>query len=415
MINGNASLHFLAAQPPNLEEARQAIECIVKDANRATYMEPLGPKGQAISSAIGKTPLRWILPFRHIPTNIFKAAYEGTPLAFADSAMRDNLLGKNGAVAQDIQWARLVVGSGIMGYVAHLVLGDNATGDGPTDPKARAEWMLTHQPNSVKVGDQWMSYNRLGPVGDLLGLGANLAEIAPHIEQAEYDKAAGHVVAAAGRWVTDATGMQGLAALFDAYKQPERKGPYFAQSFTSGFLPFSSGIRQTAAALDPHMRDAKGFIDGLKMAIPGEAWGYGRESLPVKRDWTGQPVANPMEMAIVRSRQVNRDPVNLEMQHLDIHPTLPPRIVKGVKLGPQMYDELQVLAGTPLRAQLEQYVNTPGWYQMNEEVRKETIEKTMKAVRTMAEGMLQLRHPQELIQAPLEAKVKKFQGVTPAQ
>jgi C4-dicarboxylate-specific signal transduction histidine kinase len=36
VINANASLHFLAAQPPNLEEARQAIECIAKDANRAS-------------------------------------------------------------------------------------------------------------------------------------------------------------------------------------------------------------------------------------------------------------------------------------------------------------------------------------------------------------------------------------------
>ena len=36
VINANASLHFLAAQPPNLEEARQAIECIAKDASRAS-------------------------------------------------------------------------------------------------------------------------------------------------------------------------------------------------------------------------------------------------------------------------------------------------------------------------------------------------------------------------------------------
>jgi signal transduction histidine kinase len=35
VINGNASLRWLAAQPPNLEEARHAIERIVKDANRA--------------------------------------------------------------------------------------------------------------------------------------------------------------------------------------------------------------------------------------------------------------------------------------------------------------------------------------------------------------------------------------------
>ncbi len=36
VINAKASLHFLATQPPNLEEARQAIECIAKDASRAS-------------------------------------------------------------------------------------------------------------------------------------------------------------------------------------------------------------------------------------------------------------------------------------------------------------------------------------------------------------------------------------------
>ena len=36
MINAQASLHFLAAQPPNLEDAKQAIECIAKDATRAS-------------------------------------------------------------------------------------------------------------------------------------------------------------------------------------------------------------------------------------------------------------------------------------------------------------------------------------------------------------------------------------------
>jgi signal transduction histidine kinase len=36
MINGNASLNFLAAQPPNLEEIKQAIECIVNDTRRAS-------------------------------------------------------------------------------------------------------------------------------------------------------------------------------------------------------------------------------------------------------------------------------------------------------------------------------------------------------------------------------------------
>jgi signal transduction histidine kinase len=36
LASSRSSLNFLAAQPPNLDEARQAIACIVKDANRAS-------------------------------------------------------------------------------------------------------------------------------------------------------------------------------------------------------------------------------------------------------------------------------------------------------------------------------------------------------------------------------------------
>jgi C4-dicarboxylate-specific signal transduction histidine kinase len=36
VTNGNACLRWLAAQPPNLDEARQAVDRIVKDANRAS-------------------------------------------------------------------------------------------------------------------------------------------------------------------------------------------------------------------------------------------------------------------------------------------------------------------------------------------------------------------------------------------
>jgi C4-dicarboxylate-specific signal transduction histidine kinase len=36
VINATAGLNFLASQPPNLEDARYALECIAKDANRAS-------------------------------------------------------------------------------------------------------------------------------------------------------------------------------------------------------------------------------------------------------------------------------------------------------------------------------------------------------------------------------------------
>lgn len=384
----------------------------IADANRATFMSELGDKGSALSRAIGDTPLRWIIPFRHIPANIMKGAQEGTPLAFVSKEMRDNLLGAKGNIAQDTQWARLVVGSSIMGYLAHLVLSDRATGDGPTEPKARAEWLLTHQPGSLRIGDRWVSYGRLGPMGDLMGLGANLAEMAPYIKQGEYDQGAAHIVVAGGRWVTDAVGMQGLANMLDLMKDPERRGA-IAANFASSFIPFSSGLGQSAAMFDPAMRDAKGFVDGLKNRIPGEAWGMGRESLPVKRDWLGTPVDNPMEYSILRTSKVNQDPLSAEMQRLDIWPTLPERQINGVKLGPQAYDRYQVLAGAPLSMQLHSMVNSDGWSQLPDPVRHERIVSTIRHARETAAAAMKMEYYQDLVQAPLKQKARRMTGAPP--
>lgn len=385
----------------------------IADAQRATFMSELGEKGSELSRAIGKTPLRWVIPFRHIPANILKGALEGTAAAFVSTEMRENLIGKNGNVAQDMQWARLVVGSSIMGYVAHLVLSDQATGDGPNEPKAKAEWLLTHQPGSVRIGNYWVSYARLGPMGDLMGLGANLAEMAPHLKQEEYDQAAAHIVVAGGRWITDTVGMQGLANMLDLMKDPERRGA-IAANFASSFLPFSSALGQSAAMFDPNMRDAKGFLDGLKNRIPGEAWGMGRESLPVKRDWLGNPVDNPMEYSILRTSRANADPLSAEMQRLDIWPTLPAREINGVKLSPQAYDRYQVLAGAPLSLQLHQMVNAPGWSQLPDGVRANLIHNAIKGARETAATAMKMESYGDFVQAPLEAKVRRMTGQPPA-
>ena len=385
---------------------------VVAAANRAAFTSKLGPKGALLSHAIGNTPFRWLFPFRHLPAIIFRATQEGTPLAFASKEMRDNLLGKNGDVAQHTQWARLVVGSSIMGYVAHRVLSNKATGDGPTDPKARAEWLLDHQPNSIAVGNRWISYNRLGPVGDMMNLGANLAEIAPFIKQGDYEHGAAMGVVAGSRWVTDAVGMQGLANLLEIQQNPERRGALTA-SFASSFMPFSSAISQTAAALDPDMRDAKNFTDGMKLRIPSDAWGYGRESLPVRRDWLGAPVQNAMEWSLMRNAAIVHDPLFSEMQRLDIWPTLPERVINGVKLGPQAYDRYQVLAGPPLGMALHAMVQLPTWARTPDFFKKIQIMQTIEQYRAVAREAMKKYYPLELIQQPVQNKVNRWKSAAP--
>lgn len=392
----------------------EALTQSVKDAYYGAFMQPLGEFGKDLSRAIGRTPLRWLTPFRHVPGNLFKAGQEMTPLAFGSEELRGNLTGKNGAVARDTAIARLGLGSALGLYVVHSVLSDRMTGDGPNDQKDRAEWLLTHQPNSVRIGNQWISYARLGPIGDVMGIFANLGEIAPHIKDEEYGKAAAMGVVAGGRWLTDGAGMAGLADTFDLMREPERRGANVVSNFVGGFRPFASALNQTGALFDPNMRDTRTFIDGLKIGIPGGAWGAGRESLPVKRDWLGNPVGNPMQWSLLRSSKVNQDPLFAEMQRLDIWPTLPERIINGVKLSPQAYDRYQVLAGAPLSMQLHQMVNAPGWSQLPDGMRAKFIHDAIEGARKTAATAMKMENYGDLVAAPLEAKVRRLTGQPPA-
>ena len=75
----------------------------------------------------------------------------------------------------------MVVGSSVIGYFVHKALAGQATGDYPLDPKERKNWQLNNtQANSVQMGDQWVSVERLGPVGNLAHIGANLGSIIQH-------------------------------------------------------------------------------------------------------------------------------------------------------------------------------------------------------------------------------------------
>lgn len=395
----------------------EMLDQSIKDAYYGAFMQPLGEKGQAVSRAIGQTPLRWLIPFRHVPGNLLKAGQEMTPLAVMSEPMRDDLMGKNGGVAQDTQIARVAIGSALGGYVVHSVLSGNMTGDGPVDPKQRAEWLLSHQPNSIRIGNKWVSYARFGPVGDVMGVFANIGEIAPHIKDGEYTTAIAMGVVAGGRWITDGAGLLGLADAFDLMRQPERRGASIVANFAGGFKPYSSALNQTAAALDPNMRDTRSFVDGLKLGIPGSAWGYGRESLPVRRDWLGNPMANPMQgllpPTLLRTSPVNQDPVNAEMQRLDINPTLPERMINKVKLSPQAYDRYQVLAGAPLSQALHSMVGQPNWFQLPDQTRQTLIEGQIKSNRERAATAMKMENFSTLVQDPMQLKLDRLSGKAP--
>lgn len=407
------------ADKPSVEMMNDAIE----EGYRLTFINELGDKGRKMSSFVNSTKLgQLVMPFVHIPMNILKRSLEGTPAAFLDAETRDVLMGKQGAVKQEMAAARLIAGGAVGAWAINNVLNDRMTGYGPTDPKERAQWLATgHNPYSIRIGDEWFSFNRFGPLGTMLGLYSNLAEAIPHIkpDAEELTKAIAMTVHSTGRLMEDEVGMQGLAGLIEAINEPERKGVRFVSSFAGSLLPYSSALRQTASAMDPYMRETKSVVDGLRYYIPNV-----REGLNPKRDWLGLPLANagyggdipalPGASAIIQHRNAIADPVSLEAAALDIHPAPPQDRIKGVKLTPKLYDVYQATAGPFTRTALESYINQPGWHDLPVGVRQELFRATIRSTRETAAAAMQMQYPQIITQGVAD-RVAKINGVKPGK
>ena len=389
----------------------------VENGNHLTFISEQGEFGKAISRLAntrlgpgGMQPFKLILPFTHIPGQILRAGLEQTPAAFLDSNMRADLLGKNGAVAADTARARLIAGGAVSAMVANWAVNDTITGYGPTDQTERAQWLRTHEPYSVRLGGWWYSYNKFGPIGDLVGLVANLVDVGPKVGEGEYADAAGHVMKATSRILEDEVGMQGLVNLIEALDDPDRKMSRFVAGQAASNLPYSSLIRQTASFNDPYMREAKNFVDELRYAVP-----YARQELLPKRDWLGAPMDNPGYQSIIRQRAVNADPVDLAVSQLrGFRPAPPQARIGGVALPPKMYNQYQATAGAMTRAALESIVTAPGWGQIPPGIREQTVHSIVENARKTAGSMMQARHP-ELILQGIRDRQDKIAGTKPTK
>lgn len=406
------------ADQPTADMMNSAIE----EGYRLTFINELGDTAKAVQNLVKKfPPAELIMPFVHIPLNILRRAMEGTPFGFLDPEVRQALAGKQGAVKQDMAIARMVAGSAVGAWAVNMFLNGNITGFGPTDQKERAQWIAAgHQAYSVKIGNEWLSFNRFGPIGTMLGLYSNLAETIPHMkpDSEELTKAIAMSVHSTGRLLEDEVGMQGLAGLMQAIDEPERSGARYISSFAGSLLPFSSAQRQIASAMDPDMREAKTVVDGLRYYVPGL-----RQGLQPKRDWLGAPMANagyggdlpvPGASALIQHRNAVPDPVAQEMATLDLKPAPPQNRIKGVKLTPELYDTYQATAGPFLRQILQNYVNAPGWHDMPISVRQEIFRNAIKVSRNTAAAAMQMQYPQ-IMQQAVNDRIDQINGVKPAK
>jgi hypothetical protein len=362
-------------------------------AARQTFTNPLGPGGQAIMSAARRLPFgRIVLPFVRTPANIVKYAAERTPAAPFFKEFRDNLTGKNGPVARDQAIARMTLGTAVSTALVGLAPEGSITGGGPYDPAKRALMRADGwQPYSVKVDDTYYSYGRVEPLGMLLGVAADFAELRETMTDSEADNVAGLIFGSVAKNLTEKTWLRGPSDLIQALTDPERYGAAYVRNLVGTVVP--TGLSQIANARDPMLREARTVLDTIRSRVPGQ-----RETLFVRRDVFGEPISRegalgPDLGSPIYRNAARNDPTIAEMLRLGVSPGPLQRRIRSAELMDAEFDFYSQAAGRTMKQGLDALASSPQWADLPDDVRAEAMGDLIRKSRDLARTATVMKFP----------------------
>lgn len=402
----------------NVNPTNEAMNKYTAEANETALMAQGGQLTKAISRftnssvnlpLLGETKLlKFIDPFVNISSNIMsESLVKRTPLGILSADLRADIMGKNGAVARDTAQARMLVGTALAVTLGGLASEGLVSGSGPSDPRQNAAWRMLggNQPHSVRIGDIWYDTHRLGPLGMIVGVGADMHEVADQMAKGDASVVAATLMHAITQNVLDESWMRGPSELIRALTDSERYGDQYVRNFVSSFVPMSVGMSQMARASDPYSRQARSVMDAIKLKIPGLS-----QDLYPRRDVWGEPIANKDVLgaegfSAIYEQKVNHDPVNQALLRIGVFPSQPQRKIRGVELNDQQYDDFSRISGRLAKQRLDGIVAEQGFTSVPSGQQIQVVKKIMEASRETARKIIMMKNP-EIMQQAVAKKVK---------
>jgi hypothetical protein len=328
---------------PSEEVAKASMEF----GQMVTFTNELGTLGKHAQGFSNNAFVRWFIPFLKTPTNIMTRAWEFTPFNMFANNYRE-AIAKGGHHA-DLARARVALGTATGATMMGLAQQGIVTGGGPSDPRLRAN--LTRQgwqPYSFKIGDRYYSYKRVEPFSTIIGLAADMQEIAGNAPQEKWEKTVTALGMALAKNVTSKTYMSGISKLIDVLENPDKMGKRALQNFVKSLSP--RVVAQVEKQLDPTVRHVRELVDAMKQDVPG--WS---ETLPAKIDLWGRPMVNeigPYGTGMINpiyTSKAKPNPVDAEMDRLKFGMSPLSEKIPGVQsdylLLPNEYNDYAVEAG----------------------------------------------------------------------
>jgi hypothetical protein len=215
----------------------------------------------------------WFVPFIQTPMNILKQGIEFSPLGAL--TLINN-------TRKTEQLAKMAIGSAVFVGAGALALEGKTTWGAPENAKDREAFYASgRRPYSVKIGDKWVSYSKLGPLAYPMALASAVQyywnENPDSYDDETHNKAL-LVLQGVAEFLSDQSYMQGLSEIMGSLTgAPGSKGvvPTTIDTFTGQLIPLSSLQRWVNNFIDPIYRkqendvSVEAIINNLKPNIIG--------------------------------------------------------------------------------------------------------------------------------------------------
>jgi hypothetical protein len=214
--------------------------------------------------SLRKVPgVSWFIPFVQTPMNILKQGIEYSPLGLTTLP---------GAANKTEQLSKALMGSTVMAGAAWLAQAGDSTWAAPVGEKDKEAFYASgRQPYSIKIGDQWVSYSRLGPLAYPIAMAAAIKHYSqqdPKVATKGNLEKTASILGGLAKFFSDQSYMQGLGDLVKTVQGDTSAAKQFVTNAPSQLIPLESLLGWVARTIDPIYRKPSGPIEQIQSQIP---------------------------------------------------------------------------------------------------------------------------------------------------
>lgn len=240
--------------------------------------------------------IKWFVPFIQTPMNILKQGIEYSPLGVATLP---------GAANKIEQLGKTLVGTTVFAGAATMGAQGRLTWAAPKSEKEKKAFYASgRKPYSVKIGDNWVSYTKLGPLAYPFAMAAAIQWYTNENPKASTDTAERklvNVISGIGRFFADQSYVQGMNNMLQAVSGDVYGLKNVLTNVPQQLIPLVSLQRWASQIIDPVYRESAGdismkaVIQNIQKGIP-----FLSRGVPAETDPAGRPsrVQHPLIRAL---------------------------------------------------------------------------------------------------------------------